>query len=203
MKPSVTCTDPALNNDTCSCTCTNGIIFNQPVPSPSQNNGGNDASLDTCQAEKDQYMEREREAMDKLNEAEQAHATREKQLLDELTSVRQAHATRERYLLTEANTCWPLTRFKYQGCYFDSNDRLINDLLTNDNTMTMTRCRTICQHYAYFGLEAGKMCFCGNSLRRAGKLAPEAECTSSCVGNANEKCGGHARIGLYSYQRIV
>ncbi|XP_014551118.1 hypothetical protein COCVIDRAFT_113710, partial [Bipolaris victoriae FI3] len=73
MKPSVTCTDPALNNDTCSCTCTNGIIFNQPVTSPSQNNGGNDASLDTCQAEKDQYMEREREAMDKLNEAEQAH----------------------------------------------------------------------------------------------------------------------------------
>ncbi|EUC50956.1 hypothetical protein COCMIDRAFT_21667 [Bipolaris oryzae ATCC 44560] len=75
MKPSVTCADPSLNNDTCSCTCTNGIMFNQPVPSPDQSSGGNDASLDICQAEKDQYMEREREAMAKLHEAELAHTS--------------------------------------------------------------------------------------------------------------------------------
>ncbi|KAJ6282439.1 WSC domain-containing protein [Bipolaris maydis] len=220
VKPSVTCTDPSLNNDTCSCTCTNGIIFNQPVPSPGQSSGGNDASLDICQAERNQYMEREREAMVKLHEmeqahlkcqegqaaelvaAQQAHAVREKELSDELTSVRQAHATCDREL-SELKAGWSFAPFKHQGCYFDSTNRLINDKVTNDASMTVRRCRDFCQGYLHFGLEAGQFCFCGNKFLRIGKLAPEIDCSWPCAGNKNVNCGGSSRISLYSYQSAI
>jgi hypothetical protein len=43
-----------------------------------------------------------------------------------------------------------------------------------------------------------KECFCGNSLQNGGTPAPLPDCSSSCPGNAAEKCGAGSRLSLYS-----
>jgi hypothetical protein len=60
VKPSIACVDPATNHDTCSCTCTNGIKFDQPLdPFSSTGNGSSGPCLEdhsACQADKDLLM---------------------------------------------------------------------------------------------------------------------------------------------------
>jgi len=66
MKPSITCMNPSSNNHSCSCTCTNGIMFQQPLPL-SSHIGGSSASLADCQAGKNECLAREKDLMDQLD----------------------------------------------------------------------------------------------------------------------------------------
>lgn len=64
MKPSITCTDPSSDAPNCSCTCTNGITFDQPLL-PALEDGPNIA-LENCQTDKDTLLAREQEVTAEL-----------------------------------------------------------------------------------------------------------------------------------------
>ncbi|EUC40137.1 hypothetical protein COCMIDRAFT_60758, partial [Bipolaris oryzae ATCC 44560] len=54
--PSLECVDP-LARPTCSCSCTNGVIFNQILPMSPQK----DTNCDSCELEKKKCFDREQE----------------------------------------------------------------------------------------------------------------------------------------------
>jgi hypothetical protein len=62
VKPSITCTDPTpdTSNTACSCTCSNGLIFTQPIPRPGSSSNENNALLAACEAAKFQCLSDER-----------------------------------------------------------------------------------------------------------------------------------------------
>ncbi|KAH8642358.1 hypothetical protein IG631_05300 [Alternaria alternata] len=70
--PSIACVDPATNHDICSCTCTNGIKFDQPFdPFSSTVNGSSGPGLENnsaCQTDKDLLVERQQELMAQVTE---------------------------------------------------------------------------------------------------------------------------------------
>ncbi|RYN19465.1 hypothetical protein AA0113_g11421 [Alternaria arborescens] len=72
VKPSIACVDPATAHDTCSCTCTNGIKFDQPLdPFSSTANGSSGSGPENnsaCQADKDRLIERQQELMAQVTE---------------------------------------------------------------------------------------------------------------------------------------
>ena len=57
-------------------------------------------------------------------------------------------------------------------------------------------CIAACKGYKYAGMEAGNQCWCGDILPAAALKRP-GECTTKCLGNKNEMCGGHWRINIY------
>jgi hypothetical protein len=64
VKPSITCTDPSSDAPNCSCTCTNGIIFDQPLLPAF--GGGPNIALKVCEADKDKLLAREQEVTAEL-----------------------------------------------------------------------------------------------------------------------------------------
>lgn len=101
VKPLITCTDPSLQEHSCSCTCTNGISFDQPVPLASQNNSGTNA--DGCEPEREQWLEREQQLIAEISQ-------KQKELLDR----EQEFLKREEDLTDKLSKC---TKTTYQGCY--------------------------------------------------------------------------------------
>ncbi|TDZ75120.1 WSC domain-containing protein [Colletotrichum trifolii] len=80
-----------------------------------------------------------------------------------------------------------------------SNGRAL-DVVHADDQMTLELCASICllADKAYFGVEYGRECWCGNKLA-AGALpaAAESECSFSCPGNPDETCGAGWRLSVY------
>ena len=60
---------------------------------------------------------------------------------------------------------------------------------TADNTPE--KCESTCRKakYLYFGLQAQRECFCGNTLRHQEKKA-ESDCNRTCTGDDSKICGG-------------
>ncbi|KAH8642359.1 hypothetical protein IG631_05301 [Alternaria alternata] len=112
----VVCNDASSDKHNCSCTCTNGIQFEQPLdPFSSTANGGSGLGLvddSVCQADKDllkaqiQVLEDDKQA---LEDDKQALLKRQQELLDQL------------------KTC-PYT---YEGCHPDSYDYVLNAIKTS------------------------------------------------------------------------
>ena len=99
MKPSITCADCSLEKPTCSCTCTKGIIFNQPLPLTSLN--GSSTPPDSCQAEKQQWLECERQLSADISQANQDLLDREQELTATLNVKQQELLTREQELAAQ------------------------------------------------------------------------------------------------------
>ena len=64
--------------------------------------------------------------------------------------------------------------------------------------MTVENCRDYCENYAYFGVENGHECFCGNSYRLPLDIVHEWECPMQCPGDISERCGGELRMNIWS-----
>lgn len=65
--------------------------------------------------------------------------------------------------------------------------------------MTLEACATNCVGFAYWGVEYGGECYCGNSLGAGSILATnQADCSFTCPGNAYEYCGAGNRLEMYS-----
>ena len=47
------------------------------------------------------------------------------------------------------------------------------------------------------GVEVGRECYCGSSIRNALATDTSTTCTSRCTGNSNQLCGGSNRIHVY------
>ncbi|CAN9131097.1 unnamed protein product [Alternaria alternata] len=182
VKPSIVCDNASSDRHNCSCTCTNGITFDQPLdPFSSSTNGAPDDSI--CQAEKTGCFEREQQLKDEnasLTKAQQDLTEREQALKNQLTAYQNKPA------------------YTYQGCFTDSAERVLNKKQVSEPAMTVQRCESICTGYKYYGLQFSTYCFCGQSFAQPTQHKGEEECSSVCPGNKAQKCGGGYRNSLYS-----
>ncbi|CAN9264190.1 unnamed protein product [Alternaria alternata] len=180
VKPSLACVDPALNKDTCSCTCTNGIKFDQPLdPFSSVANRGSGPGLENnsaCQADKDLLMTQIKD----LTDDQQKHLNRQQALLDQIS--------------TYQNT------YNYQGCFTDAVDHVLNAFPEIvDKNLTVESCQAKCEGYKHFGVNNGINCMCGDKFANPTKQVAETDCNVPCGGNnKQQKCGGRSRLSVYS-----
>ncbi|KAF8257826.1 WSC domain-containing protein [Lactarius quietus] len=65
--------------------------------------------------------------------------------------------------------------------------------------MTIETCIQTCQNSnkIYAGLEGGTDCSCGNVLTHGAALVSDSDCSTKCVGDSSEKCGGSDHVNLY------
>lgn len=88
--------------------------------------------------------------------------------------------------------------YTYQACYSDSTgSRTLGDSSTASDTMTVEACATFCNGAAYFGVEYGRECYCGSTLRASGTQQPATDCSMTCAGNGQEYCGAGNRLNVY------
>ena len=95
--------------------------------------------------------------------------------------------------------------FSYLGCYSDSvSSRALTGLANPGpaNQNSVEHCASECSGFAYFGVEYGMECYCGNTISGgsamvAGSTPGATGCDMVCSGNASEYCGGSNRINIY------
>ncbi|KAF2876886.1 hypothetical protein BDV95DRAFT_673780 [Massariosphaeria phaeospora] len=89
----------------------------------------------------------------------------------------------------------------YQGCWADNAyGRVMANEQGQDSNLTVESCIAICDMLGYVlaAMEYSVQCFCDDFLRNAATKASEADCSMSCGGNPNEKCGAGNRLSVYS-----
>ncbi|KAL0943413.1 uncharacterized protein CTRU02_201299 [Colletotrichum truncatum] len=86
------------------------------------------------------------------------------------------------------------------GCFTDLTDgkRALNDMHYATDDMTIEKCASFCSSFALFGVEYGRECYCGNSRNPTSTLADSKDCSFSCSGDSNSKCGAGNRINIYN-----
>ncbi|KAK3324873.1 WSC domain-containing protein [Apodospora peruviana] len=84
-----------------------------------------------------------------------------------------------------AVSCWS------KGSQFDTLD---GDAFWS-SSLTVEKCSTLCTDYIYFGVSAGKECYCGDDL--ANSAVDESLCTTKCAGNSAEYCGSSSTLNIY------
>lgn len=87
------------------------------------------------------------------------------------------------------------------GCYLDSSSpRLLPDYSYSASTMTTTICKQACQSrgFTYAGTQSGNACWCGNTFTQTQNLMPSSQCSTPCVGNTTQTCGGSWRMDVYN-----
>ena len=96
--------------------------------------------------------------------------------------------------------------FQSGDCYEDSDGEILSFYAGDHADNTPSRCITLCEDYAYAGVQYGSHCFCGNTLPELILRRPE-ECLMACSGNADEICGDSWRMNIYGklslLQKIV
>lgn len=100
---------------------------------------------------------------------------------------------------TAAHTTKPTVgNWVYQGCYTEgSTGRALAGLSQTNNNMTYEECADYCASYAYFGVEYGDQCYCGNYLATGSNKTAETDCSTYCAGDASEFCGAGNRLNVY------
>lgn len=94
----------------------------------------------------------------------------------------------------------------YKGCWVDNNNgRAMSFQQPDDNQLTVESCVSACSKagYSVAGMEYAYQCFCDNFLRNGATNASEADCSTSCAGNAGEKCGAGNRLSVYSNNTVL
>jgi hypothetical protein len=209
-EPSIVCDDASAEKPNCSCTCTNGITFDQPLdPFHSPSSGAADDTV--CQAEKTECQAEKTECQAEKTEcqAEKAECQAEKAECQAEKTECQAEKTeclaREQTSLSELKTLKDqLAAYKnapayvYLGCFWDFKPRVLNSKDTYDGAMTVQKCEAFCKGYKYYGLQQSSYCFCGNSFAVNTKSRPESDCSSNCSGNNRQKRGATAANSLYA-----
>ncbi|KAI4201356.1 MAG: hypothetical protein LQ350_003275 [Teloschistes chrysophthalmus] len=103
---------------------------------------------------------------------------------------------------TSSSTTSPSTPavsgFDYQGCYTDSSTaRVFTGKSTSSSTMNYKTCASYCSGYAYWGVEFGSQCYCGNSFTNPTSSVPASDCSTKCSGDATQVCGAGNRMNLF------
>ncbi|CAG8663232.1 13255_t:CDS:1, partial [Ambispora gerdemannii] len=98
---------------------------------------------------------------------------------------------------------------RYQGCFQDGPScRTLNGIPPQvRNSMKIDDCINFCNqnNFKYAGLEDGYQCFCGNDYTVNGQAsgAPDEQCSTSCVGNSSQICGGPFALSIYKVPNKV
>ncbi|RIB14518.1 WSC domain-containing protein, partial [Gigaspora rosea] len=91
---------------------------------------------------------------------------------------------------------------RYQQCIKDSHycgQRILNGTSKELAGMTVDKCIDFCRqnNFAYAGLEIGTQCFCANNYDHINQISSD-QCSTSCVGNNQQICGGPLALSIYS-----
>ncbi|KAK4213652.1 WSC domain-containing protein [Rhypophila decipiens] len=91
-----------------------------------------------------------------------------------------------------------------EGCYTEANgQRALSDVSFYNDAMSLEKCAAVCHGYAWFGVEYGRECYCGNTLNKGSVPAAPAECNFPCPGKLSQTCGAGNRLSLYSAEDDV
>lgn len=86
--------------------------------------------------------------------------------------------------------------FLYLHCGADNvGDRALQGGYIHGDDITPEKCAEACADFAYFGLEFGRECYCGNEYE--GVEQDEGECFKRCSGDASQLCGGPDSLSVY------
>ena len=66
---------------------------------------------------------------------------------------------------------------------------------SNTPAMCLDFCST--NGFAFFGVESGDECYCGNDAPTEDPLS-DGECSTPCHGDASQICGGGWKLNVYS-----
>ncbi|KAI4257110.1 MAG: hypothetical protein L6R42_005853, partial [Xanthoria sp. 1 TBL-2021] len=94
----------------------------------------------------------------------------------------------------------------YRGCYVDNaNGRILSNTQPSSTTQTQGKCITACQAagYTVAGMEYSNECYCGKALINGPAVAAETQCSSSCSGDATQKCGGASRMTIFAIGNLT
>ena len=95
-------------------------------------------------------------------------------------------------------------QFTADGCWTDStSDRVLAGAVFYDDLMTIGKCQAICSTFQVFGVEYGRECYCGNSLKDSSTQRDTAECSFACPGNPSQKCGAGDRLNVYRKSVVI
>ncbi|KAL0929910.1 WSC domain-containing protein-like protein 5 [Colletotrichum truncatum] len=100
---------------------------------------------------------------------------------------------------TSSPSAGPVT-FTSEGCYTEARGvRALSNASYFNNAMTVELCASVCSNYAWFGVEYGRECYCGNTINTSSGSAPTSlsECSFPCPGNPSQKCGAGDRLNMY------
>ncbi|KAL8358328.1 hypothetical protein RB601_009639 [Gaeumannomyces tritici] len=90
------------------------------------------------------------------------------------------------------------TNWSFSGCQTEATGaRALSAKVSYSDTMTLDMCASSCSSYAYFGVEYGRECYCGDSFAAGSVAASEADCNFRCPGNADQYCGAGNRLSTY------
>ncbi|KAH8883555.1 WSC-domain-containing protein [Thozetella sp. PMI_491] len=96
------------------------------------------------------------------------------------------------------------TTYTSYGCYTEAtNIRALSQGTLATDDLTIEMCADYCNGYTYFGAEYGRECYCGNALNTGSVVAPDADCSFPCAGNATETCGAGNRLSVYHIKALT
>lgn len=98
-------------------------------------------------------------------------------------------------------------QYSYVGCYAEpgtaralGSTSSLGSFATESSTLTVEACAALCfsKGYNWMGVENGNQCFCNGAGIVNGAVAlTDSDCTTTCVGNLKQNCGGTAKLNVY------
>ncbi|PAA64274.1 hypothetical protein BOX15_Mlig008416g2 [Macrostomum lignano] len=88
---------------------------------------------------------------------------------------------------------------KYIGCYKDNPKQPDLEQLVSLTFMSISKCHRMCKRLnkLYFGLQNGRLCYCGNKFGRYGEAKEPKACDKRCIYSKSKRCGGHYQNSVY------
>lgn len=91
-----------------------------------------------------------------------------------------------------------LKGYTNQGCYTEAtNGRALTGNAYFSDSMTVESCAAACSSFAWFGVEYGRECYCGDSPNPGSVSTADTDCSYKCPGNSAETCGAGNRLNMY------
>ncbi len=91
-----------------------------------------------------------------------------------------------------------LAGYTNQGCYTEAtNGRALTGNAYFSDSMTVEKCAAACSSFAWFGVEYGRECYCGDSTNPGSVSTADSDCSFTCPGNSAETCGAGYRLNMY------